>query len=114
MQDVSVDMSFDLKELYGQNQYPVALGRGKGKIDCKAHVASVNGAMLNSIFFGQTLTPESGLQNYHDLTGENVPASTPYTITITPPSRSPLHSVVSGASGDSTLPMSPTSTFSML
>ncbi len=52
MQDVSVDMSFDLKQLYGQSQFPVALGRGKGKIDCKAHIASINGAMLNTIFFG--------------------------------------------------------------
>lgn len=85
MQDVSVDMSFDLKELYGQSQFPVALGRGKGKIDCKAHVASINGAMLNSIFFGQSLT-DGGLQDYHDLTGENVPAASPYTITVAPAS----------------------------
>ena len=28
-QEVSVDVSFDTKMLYGQNQFPVAVGRGK-------------------------------------------------------------------------------------
>jgi hypothetical protein len=32
MQDITLDISFDLKELYGQNQFPIAIGRGKGKI----------------------------------------------------------------------------------
>jgi hypothetical protein len=84
MQDVSVDMSFDLKQLYGQNQFPVALGRGKGKIDCKAHIASINGAMLNSIFFGQTLT-SAGVSDFHDNTGTAIPG-TPFAITPTVPS----------------------------
>lgn len=84
MQDVSVDLSFDLKQLYGQNQFPVALGRGKGKIDCKAHIASINGAMLNTLFFGQSVT-SSGIANKYDTTGTAIP-STPFTITPTVPS----------------------------
>lgn len=84
MQDVSVDISFDLKQLYGQKQFPVALGRGKGKIDCKAHIASINGALMNSILFGQTLTA-GGLADYYDQTGTAIPA-TPFEITPTVPS----------------------------
>lgn len=83
MQDVSVDMSFDLKELYGQTQFPVALGRGKGKIEGKAHIASINGAMLNSIFYGQTMN-SGGLADVHDTTGAAIPG-TPYQITPTVP-----------------------------
>jgi hypothetical protein len=54
LQDVSVDISFNLKELYGQNQFPLAVARGQGKIDGKAKFANLNGAMLNDLFFGQT------------------------------------------------------------
>lgn len=79
MQDVSVDLSFDLKQLYGQNQFPVALGRGKGKIDGKAHVASVNGLMLNSLFFGQTMT-SSLLSDQYDTTGTATAASVTPTV----------------------------------
>jgi hypothetical protein len=80
MQDVSVDLSFDLKQLYGQKQFPVALGRGKGKIDGKAHVASVNGAMLNSLFFGQTVTAGTALSDQYDTTGTTAAASVTPTV----------------------------------
>ncbi len=56
LQDVSVDFSFTNKELHGQNQFPVAIGRGQGKIQGKAKFGQFNGALVNSLFFGQTLT----------------------------------------------------------
>ncbi len=55
LQDVSVDFSFTNKELHGQNQFPVAIGRGQGKITGKAKFGQFNGALVNSLFFGQTL-----------------------------------------------------------
>lgn len=87
MQDISVDISFDTKMLYGQNQFPVALGRGKGKISCKAKFGQINGQLLNSLVFGQTLLTGAVL-DYRDITGTAVPASTPFTITPTPPGSS--------------------------
>ena len=33
MQDVSVDISVDIKTLYGAKRFPVAVGQGKGKIE---------------------------------------------------------------------------------
>lgn len=84
LQECSVDISFDTKTLHGQNQFPVAVGRGKGKISGSAKFAQVNGAMINSLFFGQTLS--SGIvSDYNDTTGNVIP-TTPFTITPTVPS----------------------------
>ena len=60
MQSVSVDISYDLKELYGRGQFAVDAARGKGSIKCKATIGRVSGALLNSIFFGGVVA-EGGL-----------------------------------------------------
>lgn len=83
VQDVNVDFSFDVKELFGQYQFPVAIGRGKGKITGKAKFAQMNGIMLNSLFFGQTLVSGT-LSEVIDTVGTAIPA-TPFTITPTVP-----------------------------
>ncbi|AYJ86201.1 hypothetical protein D3Y57_09785 [Sphingomonas paeninsulae] len=83
-QDVSIDISGDIKTLYGQNQFPVAAGRGKGKISGKVKYGQFNGAVLNALYFGQTMT-SALLADYADVTGSVIPA-TPFTITPTPPS----------------------------
>jgi len=83
LQEVNLDVSFDNKMLYGQNQFPVAVGRGKGKISGSAKFAQINGLMLNSLFFGQTMA--NGIINdVYDTTGAAIPA-TPYAITPTVP-----------------------------
>src|SRR4051812_33913323 len=56
LQDVSLDFDFNLKELYGQYQFPLAIARGQGKITGKAKAANINGRQMNDVFFGQTLT----------------------------------------------------------
>jgi hypothetical protein len=82
-QEIGVDMSFDTKMLYGQQQFPIAVGRGKGKISGKVKGAQVNGALFNSIMFGQSVT--SGIvSDVYDTIGTVVP-STPFTITPTVP-----------------------------
>ena len=55
LQDIQVDFSSDLKELYGQGQYALALARGKAKIEGKAKFAQINGTIFNNLYFGQTL-----------------------------------------------------------
>lgn len=55
LQDVSLDISGDVKELYGQKQFPEAVARGKIKITGKAKFAWINGKQLNDLFFGQTM-----------------------------------------------------------
>lgn len=78
-QEIGVDISYDNKLLYGQNQFPARVGRGKGKISGTIKNAQVNGALWNSIFFGQTLN--NGIVSIRqDSVGIAVPG-TPYTIT---------------------------------
>ncbi len=60
VQSTSVDISYDLKELYGRGQFAVDAARGKGSIKCKATMGRINGALLNSIFFGGVVT-EGGI-----------------------------------------------------
>jgi hypothetical protein len=83
LQDASIDISSDTKMLYGQNQYPVAVGRGKGKVSGKMKFGQINGAIFNSVFFGQTMT-SSLIASVADVTGAVIPA-TPFTITPTVP-----------------------------
>jgi hypothetical protein len=56
LQDVSIDVQFSNKELYGQNIFALAVGRAQGKVTGKAKFAQVNGLLYNSIFFGGTLS----------------------------------------------------------
>lgn len=83
LQEVSVDISGDVKELYGQNQFAEAVARGKAKISCKAKFGRINGLLLNQLFFGQTVS-SSIVADYYDATGSAIP-STPYQITPTVP-----------------------------
>jgi hypothetical protein len=83
LQNVSLDMSFDTKELYGQNQFPVAVGRGKGKIGGKASFAQINGMLLNSLFFGQTMTAGT-ISDVINPPAAAIPA-TPFAVTPTIP-----------------------------
>lgn len=56
LQDVSLDISFDLKMLYGMNQFPEAIARGKGKITGKAKFGRFNSDLINQMMFAQTRT----------------------------------------------------------
>lgn len=68
LQDVSVDFAADIKKLHGGSAFPLVAVRGKQSINCKAKAAQMNGALINSIFFG--FTPTSGiLDDVYDITG---------------------------------------------
>jgi hypothetical protein len=55
LQDLSVDISADKAELYGQDQYPYGLARTKVKIDCKAKSGAVYTRLWSDLFFGSTV-----------------------------------------------------------
>lgn len=80
LQDVSIDISFDTKMLYGSQQFPLDVARGKGKISGKAKFAKLNAQTINSVIFGQTLT-RTGIADVFDTTGIAIP-TTPFNITI--------------------------------
>lgn len=84
MQEMSLEFSGDVKEAYGQLQSPIVIARGKTKISGKIKGLQVHGTMLNSLFFGQTLSSGTLSAAYSDTAGAAIPG-TPYTITPTPP-----------------------------
>jgi hypothetical protein len=58
LQDVSIDFSGDIKELFGQYQFAVDSARGKIKISWKAKAANLIGKQVNDLLFSETsVTP---------------------------------------------------------
>ena len=55
VQDMEVDFTFAVAELYGQNQFPVAIGRGKASVKGKGKLGQFDLNMYNNLFFGGTI-----------------------------------------------------------
>lgn len=84
MQDVSLDLSVEMKTLYGSKRYPIAVGQGKGKTEIKAKYAEIDGGILGSLFFGRTET--AGIKAAVFDSAGTIPATPgPYTLTVAPP-----------------------------
>lgn len=84
MQDVSLDISVDMKTLYGAQRFPLMTGQGKGKIELKAKYADVSGQVIGSLFYGKTSS--AGIKGIVTDFAASVPGSSTYTITVAPPS----------------------------
>src|SRR5258708_31721211 len=96
LQDVSLDISGDVKMLYGQRQFPEAIARGKCKITGKAKYAWINSKQMNDLFFGQTLT--AGMIKVQQNEAYSIPA-TPFQVTVAPPSGTYLNDATRGDQG---------------
>lgn len=83
LQDVELDIKFELKKLHGQNAFPVAVGRGKGTISGKAKFASIYAGMFEAFVGGQGMV-NGQIAAVYDTTGAVIPA-TPFEITVSPP-----------------------------
>jgi hypothetical protein len=84
LQDTDLDIKFELKKLHGQNQFAVAVGRGKGSISGKAKLADIRAGFLETIVFG--VAGSAGLTAMqYDTVGAAIPGS-PFQITPTVPS----------------------------
>lgn len=80
VQDVTIDQSASIKEIYGQYQYPLAAARGTIKTTGKAKVARISGLAFANLYYG--LTPSSGQLATAFAEAGSVPATSPYTITV--------------------------------
>lgn len=82
--EFSTDLSFDTKQLYGQNQYALLAARGTAKSTGKMKAATLSGQALNAVLIGGTWT--AGTQ--YDATSSPATAipATPFQITPTVPS----------------------------
>lgn len=81
LQDVSVEFSGDVKQLFGQYQFPLDVARGKTKIEGKIGSGNIDVAAFNTIFFGQTVTNNSEKRQAIN-EAASVPASSTYTVTV--------------------------------
>jgi hypothetical protein len=81
LQDINLEVSGSLKELYGQSQFAEAVARGKCKIAGKANFAQIVGKHVNDLFFGQTMNTGQKLTALDE--AQNVPGVSAYTITVT-------------------------------
>lgn len=81
MQSSEIEFKFELKELFGDKQFAVAVGRSKGTVTGKASFADLRMGMLESLVFGTT-TATGLIAVQYDTVGANFAAS----VTVTPPS----------------------------
>ena len=51
-QEVTLNIATTTKALYGQNNFPVAIGSGTRKMTGKAKLARISGQALGNLFFG--------------------------------------------------------------
>ena len=79
LQEVSFDENATLKELYGQQQRPLAIARGTIKTTAKAKVARISGLAMAHLFYG--VTPIAGQVMTAFAEAGAIPATTPYTVT---------------------------------
>lgn len=81
LQDVSVEFSGDVKQLFGQYQFPLDVARGKTKIEGKIGTGNIDVSAFNQLFFGQTVTNNSQkVQAINE--AATIPATPgPYTVT---------------------------------
>lgn len=79
VQDVGLDISAEVKELYGTNAFAIDIAGGKQKLAFKIKNGQVHGRLWNQMFFGQTLA--AGIYDgFLDNVGTPIP-STPFQIT---------------------------------
>jgi hypothetical protein len=81
VQKVSVDTSVSVKELYGQYAFPVAVGSGTRKVQCKASLARFSGQAIGRLFYNQVPAAGSTISQFAEV--HSVPGASPYTITVT-------------------------------
>jgi hypothetical protein len=81
LQDVSADLSRTVKSLYGQYQQPLATGGGELKASLKAKMGYINAAVYANLFYGVAIS--TGTVSLAQNEPHSVPASTPWTVTVT-------------------------------
>ena len=80
LQSAAIDLTASNKDLYGQGQLPVAVGRGQIKVGGKMQFAQMNGRMIKD-FFGSTMNTGQTLVAQNE--SKTIPASSPYTLSVT-------------------------------
>jgi hypothetical protein len=78
--EFSLDESVEVKPLYGQDNYPLAVASGQVKSKGKMKPAVLSANALNAVFYG--ITPATGSTILVPAESATVPASSTYTCTV--------------------------------
>lgn len=81
LQEVAIDFKGDLKKLWTQSQFPIATARGKVDISGKAKIVNYDPDPVNQLFFA--LTAAAGMKVFVDAEADTIPATSPFTVTVT-------------------------------
>jgi hypothetical protein len=76
-QEVTLNIATTTKALYGQNNFPLAIGSGTRKMTGKAKLARISGQALGTLFFG--VNPSAGGVQTQFGETTSVPAVSPFT-----------------------------------
>lgn len=79
IQELQMDISYTTKMLYGQNQFPLDIARGQGKVACKAKMAVISGFAFGAFFLGQAAVAGQTAMQFSE--SGTIPA-TPYQVTV--------------------------------
>jgi hypothetical protein len=82
IQDVSVEFTQKLVELYGQNKFPDDVAPSDMKVSGKGAFAKIEIELFNALYFAETIA--TGVEIVQDREAKTVPG-TPFTVTIDPP-----------------------------
>ncbi|RBP15863.1 hypothetical protein DFR50_107133 [Roseiarcus fermentans] len=74
-QEVTLNVQTTTKALYGQYNFPVAIGAGTKKMTGKAKMARISGQALGSLFFGVTPAAGQTLTQFGEAAGATTPTS---------------------------------------
>jgi hypothetical protein len=80
VQEVTIEESATVKEIYGQYQYPLVSARGTIKTTGKAKVARISGLAFANLFYG--ITPVTGQLATSFAEAGTIPSASPYTVTV--------------------------------
>lgn len=80
IQDISLDISGDIKSLFGQYQFPVDSAVGKREIKGTFNFAQITNQFLNQLFFADTITTGVIATVYQE--PHTIP-TTPFEVTVT-------------------------------
>jgi hypothetical protein len=80
VQEVTIEETATIKELYGQYQRPIAAARGTIKTTGKAKLARISGLAFANLFYG--VTPTAGQLATSFAEAGAIAATTPFTVTV--------------------------------
>jgi len=80
MQEFTVNFGGTIKRLMGQNIFPRAIGVAEGKVECKIKLARFDSGIWQ-LRFAEPAGTTTGQKMMADDLNENIPASTPFTVT---------------------------------